>query len=304
VPELPRDSGRYDYSPITDRPAFAWPAGSGLAAYVAINVECFAYGGGGATLTPGADPPHSEHRRYGWRDYGIRVGLWRLLDELAQRAITPTFLLNAYVPQLYPAVAAALTASGGEIVGHGRTNSELQGGLDEADERELIDESTRLLTDAFGTRPYGWMSPGATQSPQTPDLLAENGYRYTLDWPIDDQPVWLRTRGGPLLNVPYPLETNDYPQVLSRGHTGREFGEIALDQLVELRRQARRMPLVYPLSLHPFIAGQPHRLHALLPVLDLLAEHRDEIWLTTPGAIAAHYADVVPAPTAEGNPHG
>lgn len=291
------DAGRYTYRPITDRPAFAWPHGGGLAAYVAVNVECFAYGGGGATLTPGMDPPNSEHRRYGWRDYGIRVGLWRILDELAARELPAAFLLNAWVPELYPPVAEALRASGGEIVGHGRTNSELQGGMAEDEERTLIEESTALLTEAFGTSPAGWMSPGATQSANTPDLLAEAGYTYTLDWPIDDQPVWLSTRGGPLLNVPYPLETNDYPQVLSRGHTGREFADIAHDHLTEMLTQAGpgRTPLVYALSLHPFTAGQPHRLHALRRVLDLLAERRDDIWLTTPGAIAEQYAAQVAA---------
>lgn len=289
------DSGRYAYRPITDRPAFTWPHGTGLAAYVAVNVECFAYGGGGATLTPGLDPPNSEHRRYGWRDYGIRVGLWRILDELAERNIPAAFLLNAGVPEAYPQVADALRTCGGEIVGHGRTNSELQGGLAEPEERALIEESTALLSAAFAARPAGWMSPGATQSAHTPDLLAEAGYTYTLDWPIDDQPVWLTTRSGPLLSVPYPLESNDYPQVLSRGHTGREFADLAYDHLTEMLVQAERTPLVYALSLHPFIAGQPHRLHALRKVLDLLAERRDDIWLTTPGAIAERYAAQVPA---------
>jgi allantoinase len=163
----PAGPDRYDYSPIGDRPQFEWPDGARLATYVAINVECFAYGGGGASLTPGMDPPNAAHRTFAWRDYGMRVGLWRLLEELSERGIVATFLLNGYVPQLYPGVAEALQASGGEIVGHGRTNSEMQGGMDVEDERTLIAESSALIEGVFGTRPRGWMSPGATQSANT-----------------------------------------------------------------------------------------------------------------------------------------
>jgi allantoinase len=287
--------GRYDFSPIIDRPDFEWPGGARLATYVAINVECFAYGGGGASLTPGMDPPNAPHRTYGWRDYGMRVGVWRLLDELAERSIVPTVLLNGYVPQMYPSVATALQASGAEIVGHGRTNSEMQGGMALDEERTLIAESTELLVKAFGRRPQGWMSPGATQSANTLDLLAEAGYTYSLDWPMDDQPVWMRSSHGPVLSVPYPLESNDYPQVLSRGHTGRQFARIARDQFRELHRQSAKQPLVFPLSLHTFVAGQPHRLDALRRVLDAMAAG-DKVWATTPGAIAEYYTGLFPAP--------
>jgi allantoinase len=117
---------------------------------------------------------------------------------------------------------------------------------------------------------------------------------------MDDQPVWMRTANGPVLSVPYPLESNDYPQVLSRGHTGRQFARIAHDQFRELHRLSARQPLVFPLSLHTFTAGQPHRLDALRKVLDTMAA-ADNVWLSTPGAIAEHYSALFPAPLAIGS---
>lgn len=288
---------RYEHVAIVHRPKFEWPGGHSLAAYIAINVECFAYGSGaGATLTPGMDPPASEHRKYSWRDYGLRVGLFRLLDALAQRELVPTFLLNAYVCRLYPDVVEAILESGGEVVGHGRTNAELQGPMWEGQEASLIQESTAILTETFGRPPAGWMSPGATQSARTLDLLADAGYRYTLDWPLDDQPVWLGCRSGRILSVPYPLEINDYPTVLSRGHTARQFAAMALDQFEELLGGALGVPEVFALSLHTFISGQPHRLRALREVLDGIADAREAIWYTTPGAIADVMYGLEPPP--------
>lgn len=298
VNELLPGHGRYGFTPITARPAYRWPGETGLAVYVALNVECFAWDGHGPSLTPDGDPPNAQHRRYSWRDYGNRVGFWRLIEEFAAHELPATFLLNAFVIDMYPQIAAAIKDSGGEVVGHGRTNSEPQGGMDAAQERELIAESTTLLTDYFGQRPYGWMSPSGCQSPQTLDLLAEAGYRYSLDWPIDDQPVWLRTDNGPLLNVPYAYEVNDYPMELSRKHTAHQWEQIATDHFDEMLAQSRREPLVFSLSLHTFLAGAPHRLRVLRRLLDHIVRHRDRIWFTTPGRIADHVAPILPVPAA------
>lgn len=297
---LPRHP-RYDYSAIRSRPVYDWPNGARLAVYIALNVESFAWGTGtGPTLTPAGDPPNSEHRKFSWRDYGQRVGIWRLLDAMTERDLPVSYLLNGYSCTEYPEIVQAIKERGEEVVGHGRTNSEMQGSMLEGQERQLIADATAMLTEEFGVPPRGWMSPSATQSRVTLDLLKEAGYEYTLDWPMDDQPVWLRTRSGPILSVPYPLEVNDYPTVLSRAHTAQDFARIALDQFDELLAESRRHPLVFGLSLHTFVSGQPHRLHALRPVLDRIAECRDELWLTSPGQIAGYITREQP-PAAAGS---
>jgi hypothetical protein len=93
--------------------------------------------------------------------------------------------------------------------------------------------------------------------------LKEAGYIYVMDWPCDDQPIWLRTRSGPLLSVPYPVELNDSPQVIHRQHTGREFCDMLIDQFEEMVEQSEKHPLVCNVSIHPYVFGYPFRLRPL-----------------------------------------
>jgi len=188
-----------------------------------------------------------------------------------------------------PALIAACRVRGDEIVGHGRTNAERQGHLDEAAERTLIGEATTRLSEAEGRSPEGWLGPWISHSHVTPDLLAEAGYRYLLDWCMDDQPVWFRCRGGKrILAVPYPQEANDIPQIVGRKIGGEAFADIIVDQFDEMLELSQQRPLVMGVALHAYLVGQPHRLRHLKRALRHIAKHRDRIWLTTPGAVARH----------------
>ena len=205
-----RSHGRFPYSAITNRPSFTWPEGRRLAIHVSLNLEHFAYGEGlGISYSPGL--PHPNTYNWGWREYGNRVGVWRLLELFDEFKLPVSLLLNSEVYDHCPEVVAAFRARGDEVVGHGRTNSEHQNDFDEAGEKKLIDDVTSAIKRHEGKPPAGWLSPGVNPSNVTPDLLEEAGYRYILDWPIDDQPVWIRTRKGRLLSVPYPQEVNDIP---------------------------------------------------------------------------------------------
>ena len=154
-------------------------------------------------------------------------------------------------------------ARGDDVLGHGRTNAEVLRGMWEHDEARVIAECTEVIAKHVGVRPTGWMGPGALESNVTPDLLKEAGYTHLLDWPVDDQPIWMRTRSGPLLSVPYPMELNDAGTQAHRDHTGREFADMIVDQFEEMLEQSERQPLVFALSLHGFIVGQPFRLRPL-----------------------------------------
>jgi allantoinase len=289
--------GRFPYAGINDRPAFAWPDGKRLAVYVALCVEHFSYGSGlGLAYSPGLSHPNSYN--WGWREYGNRVGGWRLIDLFDEYRLPLSVLLNTACYDHCPELVAAHRARGDEIVGHGRTNSEHQNGLAEDAERVLIGDVTEAIRRHEGRAPGGWMSPGAHPSAVTEDLLAEAGYRYTLDWPIDDQPVWMRTRNGPLLSLPYPHEVNDVPMVVLHDGTAAAFADMAIDNFDEMLRQSRKQPLVYGITIHTFIVGQPFRLKQFRRVLEHISKFRDEIWFTTAGDIAGHYASVVPPPAA------
>ena len=141
------------------------------------------------------------------------------------------------------------------------------------------------------------MSPGANPSAVTEDLLAETGFTYTLDWPMDDQPTWLRTRGGPLLSVPYPHEVNDVPMIALHHGTAPAFAEMMTDNLDEMIEQSEHQPLVCGITIHTFIMGQPYRLRQFRRAFEHLLG-LPGVWLTTPGEIAAHYAGIVAPETA------
>jgi allantoinase len=290
---------RYDYVPIFERPRYEWPGGARLAVFLCSNIEHFAFLAGLGVDASGLAQPQSQ-RNYAWRDYGNRVGLWSYLDLLDEFALPGAHNVNSAVLEACPQIVARLNGRGDEYVGHGRSNAERQDGLWEGDEARLIAEATETVTRLSGRRPEGWLGPGLAESRVTPDLLKEAGYRYVMDWPLDDQPIWMRTRAGPLLTVPYPIELNDLGALISRQHTGRQFAQMVIDQFDEMRAQSRKYPLVFSVALHPFIIGQPFRLRAFRDALRHILEYREELWITTPGEIA-RYCESLPRGTIPGS---
>lgn len=283
--------GRYDYLPITRRQDFDWPGGKRLAVYLAVNHEHFAFGEGpGAELAPGG--PQPDVLNYAWRDYGNRVGAWRLLELLDALDLPATVLVNSAMYDYAPEMIAAHRARGDEVAGHGRTNSERQSTLDEASERALIKEATDILTRAEGKAPKGWLSPWIAESPRTPDLLAEAGYAYTLNWCMDDQPVRMRTASGPLLSIPYPQEVNDIPAIIARKDDASTFADMIIDNFDEMLEQSQGQPLVMGIALHPYIVGQPFRLRHLRRALTHIADYRDRIWITRAGDICDSFSSL------------
>lgn len=281
--------GRFRYSAITKRAKYTWPGGKRLAMYVALNVETFGFGlEAGPVL--GYALPLPDHRGWAWREYGNRVGFWRMIEIFDELKLPAACLVNSYLYDTHPDVMEAIRARGDEIVGHGRTNSEKPGMRPEEDERKLIVEATETIKRKEGKAPEGWMTPMMNQSKVTLDLLKEAGYRYVLDWPCDDQPFWMNTRSGPLLNVPYPVETNDFSPILYLHHDPLQYMDTVHRQFEELLDQSEHQPLVFAISLHTMIMGQPHRLRALREGLKRILSHPrfDRVWLTTPGRIAAH----------------
>ena len=284
---------RYDYSPITERADYSWPDGRRLAFYVALNVEHFSFGGPmGHTPTVLGPPP--DPRNFAWRDYGLRVGIWRIFDLMDELGLPLCHLLNSTVCESQPQIIDRIRKRGDEVVGHGRTNSERQSDMDEAGEKALIEEATSTLTSAFGRRPQGWMGPWIAETERTPDLIKEAGYSYLMDWPADDQPFWMRTRSGPLLSVPYPIEINDSPVMLTRMQAATDFPQMIADQFETMLELSEKHPLVCGVSLHTFVVGQPFRFAQLRKALVALRNHPrwDRVWVTTPGEIAQYAANL------------
>ncbi|MFK7892521.1 MAG: polysaccharide deacetylase family protein [Granulosicoccus sp.] len=279
---------RYAHSNIVDRPKFDWPGKARLAVYLGVNLECFAFGSGlGAQLCPGGTPDVLNH---GWRDYGNRVGVWRMLALFDRLGLPCTVLANSLMYDEAPGVIDAFRARGDDIIAHGRTNAERQDVLSENSERDLIMQATGTMMDREGRHPRGWLGPWIAESHTTPDLLDEAGYEYVLDWSHDDQPTWLKTRGGRLLAVPYPQELNDIPQIVARKIEAPAFRDMITDTFDVMWEESVAHPLVMGIALHPYLMGYPHRLKALEQALQHIVQRADErVWITTASAINDHY---------------
>ncbi|MVW72290.1 polysaccharide deacetylase family protein [Bordetella sp. 15P40C-2] len=281
---------RFGYSAIHRRPHYLWPKGNGLAVYIGFNIEHFAFGSGmGAKL--GASFGEPDVLNYSWREYGNRVGAWRCLELFDNLGLPTGVIANTAILDHCPELIEACVARGDEIIAHGHTNAEHQGAYSEAAERALLQGCAHRFERSVGVRPTGWLSPWIAESHLTPDLLAESGYRYTLNWCHDDQPTQLCTRdGGQLWSIPYPQEVNDIPMIVARQMDGKDFAQLIIDNFDEMLEQSRQQPLVMGIALHPYLVGQPYRLRYLRRALSHIAAYRDrdEIWFTTPGAICDH----------------
>jgi len=282
---------RYPFSAINRRPDFSWPEGKRLAVYIGLNIEHFAFGSGlSHSLSTPLPPP--DQRAFAWCEYGSRVGVWRILDVLDKLGLPASHLINTDIFDFAPEILKAIKARGDEIIGHGRTNAERQGAMFEQDEARLLAEVRKTILQRSGQVVRGWMGPWMSHSMRTPDLLQEAGFKFLMDWPAADQPVWMKTRGGRIISVPYPFEINDSPQMLVRHHTPQEFEQMVTDQFEETLEQSEHQPLVCGIALHTMIVGQPYRLRVLRRMLRYIAEHpkRDQIWFTRPGQIYDHCA--------------
>jgi allantoinase len=288
---------RFVYQGIHNRKNYRWPNGAGLAVYLGFNIEHFAFGEGmGASIGPAS--PQPDVLNYSWREYGNRVGAWRCLELFDSLCLPAAALINTALYDHCPELIAACVARGDELVGHGHSNAERQAALSEPDEKNLLAQCRERIQKESGQMLAGWLSPWISESLQTPDLLAETGYSYTLNWCHDDQPLPMRTRGGhSLWAVPYPQELNDIPMIIARQMDGKDFAQMIIDQLDEMLDQTQApdsAPLVMGIALHPYIIGQPYRLRHLRRALQHVAAARDrgQVWMTTPGEIARHAVNV------------
>jgi allantoinase len=286
------DNELYGYSPITGRDPIAWPGNARVAFYVGLNVEHFLVGQPSTSLNQATSALVPDPLNYGWRDYGPRVGIWRLAEIFDRHRIRPSVLLNSDVTARYPQIIKAGLERNWAWLAHGRNNSTLQTGMAEDSERENLAGVIETIERATGHRPRGWLGPGLTETFQTPRLLAELGLSYVLDWTSDDQPYRLNVPG--MLSVPYSVELNDLGIFTMHGATGAQFAQIVTDQLDQLYADSARSGRVMALALHPFVSGQPFRAKYLDQALEYVAGHPG-VWLTTSDEIAEHYARTIPA---------
>ncbi len=283
-----RHHGRYAYSPLGRRTAFRWPNGARVALYFALGLEEYSLGEGlMENLVPGGAAP--DVLNTSWRDYGNRVGAWRVLEAFRAQGWPLAILLNSAVCESAPELVSACRSQGSEFIAHGYSNSDTLAGLSESEEADYVRRVAQQIREATGATPAGWASPWIAETPHTPDILHECGYGYLLDWCMDDQPVWLKTRAGRMLSVPYSQELNDSSAVIGRQVSATEFSDMIVDQFDELCGAQDGQPVVMSVILHSFITGQPFRLRALRRALAHIQASREPLWVTQPGPIASAF---------------
>lgn len=282
---------RIDFELSSARTQLPPPDGKPLIVHVVLNVEYWPFDRPvprALLTTPNARTVIPDIPNHCWVEYGLRCGMPRLFKLLA--GLPASVNLNAAVIDMYPALAVALRDTGWELVAHGMTQRILH---DEEDEAGLIRQVVDKIEAFSGVRPRGWMGPGFAQTFDTPDHLTAAGIEYNLDWVLDDLPVWMRTKNGPLVALPYALELNDSLVYTVERHSSRELWLRFADTLETFAPELADQPRVLTLGLHPHQIGVPHRIGYLAKIIETLRARSDVIFMTGSG-IADWFKDVSP----------
>lgn len=261
-------SDRLPFSPIADRPPLKLPDGKRMAVWTIINLEV--WGDQRAMPRTVLPPPMGKPlvpdlANWSWHEYGNRVGFWRLRDSFAKYGIVPTMALNGIVCEKYPRIAEAALEAGWEFMAHGYEQGPMHG-LD--DQPAAIGKTLEAIEVFTGKAPRGWESPGLTETADTLDFLAEAGIEYVADWVLDDQPVKLETRHGPVVSVPYSVETNDIPIFALQNQPSDAMLRRTIDQFDRLYEESARITRVMAISVHPYLSGVPHRIGYLEKIFE------------------------------------
>ena len=273
----PRD--RVPYSAIVDRPPLILPEGKRMALWVIVNVEDWSIERPMPRTVlspPMGQPLQPDIPNWAWHEYGMRVGFWRLMEVLKRYEMGVTLAINGVVCETYPRVAEAALKAGWEFMGHGFVQRPSHAVEDQPDEIAKTIDAIKAFT---GKAPKGWESPGLTETFETADHLTTAGIEYVADWVLDDQPVELKTANGPLVSIPYTVETNDIPMMLLQHHASEEWLTRGRDQFDRLHQESGDITRVMSISLHPYVTGVPHRIAYLERLLEHVRAHDDvAIW--------------------------
>lgn len=271
---------RIAYSPISERPPLKLPDGARMAVWVIVNVEEWdpRETMPRTVLTPPAGgSPLPDIPNWAWHEYGNRVGFWRMLEVFDEHRIPAVLAINGKAIAGYEPIARAALERNWEFIGHGFGQKNMQKVPDEREDIRRTREAIRAFT---GRAPRGWLGPGLTETWETPDLLVEEGFDYVCDWVLDDQPVVLKTRTKPIVNIPYTQECNDVAMMLIQHHKASEYHDRAIDQFEQIHHDSRDSARVMALVVHPYIMGAPHRLRHFRAIFERIGARDDVAFMT------------------------
>lgn len=273
---------RIPFEMSCDRAPLTGPDGKQLIVHIVMNIEYWPIERpmprGIIPAPHGATPAPPDVPNFSWVEYGMRCGMPRILDMLARKGLPCSAFMNAQVADVYPSLMRAVIDAGWELVGHGWFQQSLKQAEDEAD---IIKRCLDRLEKAGGTRPRAWLGPGLGETADTPDILKAEGIEFLHDWALDDLPVWMKTKHGPLVGLPYTFELNDVPVYAIQNGSTDEYLKRIEATLAMFAHELTSQPRVMTLALHPHIIGVPHIAHQLDQALDLLAARDDTVFVTS-----------------------
>ena len=275
-----RPEKRLSYSAIVDRKPLKLPRGVRMIVWPIVNVEVW---DSERPMPRQALPPPTHVTRlpdvphWAWHEYGNRVGFWRLKEALDKRRITPSLSVNARVCEDYPRIAEACRDAGWEFMGHSYDQRPIHL---EPDQRKTIKKAVKVIKKFTGKQPVGWLGPGFTQTLDTPENLAEAGIKYICDWPLDDEPVEIKTAKGPLLCLPYSIELNDIALMIVQHQTPQELYTRCMDYFERLYAESAQRVKIMSIAVHPYISGTPFRIKYFERVLDELKKKPGVVFWT------------------------
>jgi peptidoglycan/xylan/chitin deacetylase (PgdA/CDA1 family) len=282
------ENTRYDYSPIITRKPFELPNGAKVALYVGVAIEYWAIDSSEFAVAGLHRIPPPNVFQYAPRDYGNRIGVWRVMEVLDRHNIKASVFLNSDICEHHPIIIEEGKKRDWEFIAHSTSNAVLLGGKSEAEERRIIKTTMDVIAKAVGRRPIGWAGAALQETFNTPDILAEEGIKYTIDWTCDDQPFPMKVKTGSLIAMPYTLDLNDIPAFIDHHRTPKEFYEMIKDQFDTLYKEGASQARIMCIAVHPFLTGLPFRIAWLDKALQYIKGFKD-VWFTTSGEIAKWY---------------
>ena len=285
------DPNLYDYWPYHDRPKLVWPGGKKLAFWIAPNIEYYEFNPPVNPQRPGWPKPTPDVVGYSQRDWGNRIGHWRLMELMDKYDMRGSVSLSVGLIDHHPEIIDACVARNWEFFSHGIYNTRYSYGMDEAQERAVIEDSIQHVQAATGQRIRGYLAPALTHTERTFDLIAEYDFWYTCDLFQDDQPQPIKTKSGKLMSMPYSLEVNDVITYGQLGMSPKRYAEILIKHFDQLLEEGGTSGTVMCIPLHAYLVSQPNRLAAFEIALAHIAAHRDDVWITTAAEIAGYYRE-------------
>ncbi len=284
------DHDRYGWSMLERREPVQWPGDRPLAVWINVSVEHFPLDpdSPGFRAPGNMTMPYPDLRHFTLRDYGNRVGVFRIIEALERFDLQASFAVNGEVARRYPYLLRRLVDSGGELLAHGwNMDCAHSSAVDEATECEWIDETLAALAGVCQSPVRGWLSPARSQSARTPELLAKAGLHWFADWVNDELPFRFATAAGEMVNLPLSLELEDRFIIGENLHSETEYADQLIDAFDCLLSEARELSCgrLLALNLHPWVIGQPHRIGELERFFIHVSSHRDQVWNANPSSI-------------------